>query len=112
MSIETIIQKTCTAFSLSKEEMNSRKRTTRYVVCRGFIAYFLKKHTNLSLSKIGIQISRDHANVLHLLSLIETYKKMDVSWYDLFNSLEDEFCIREKTIVCPTCGHTTHDAAS
>ena len=48
------------------------------VVCkRNMLMYFLRKHCNCSLEKIGFILYRDHSTVTHSISEVELYRNYD-----------------------------------
>lgn len=75
--INSLIDKACDNYYISRESFFSRKRGTS-AMCRQIVAYVLLNSTNMSLSSIGAIIGRDHATVIHsrrsISNLIETNK--------------------------------------
>lgn len=54
-------------FRINMDEIKEMNRHKIYVDARMYICYFLRKHTHLSLYKIGQLIGRDHASVIHMI---------------------------------------------
>lgn len=105
LSPDEIVLQCRLLFGLSEAEVMSHKKQTELVVCRAFIAYFMRRHSNLSYKKIGKYISRDHSNVIHILNLIDVYRGMDKLWGQYYTELYNKFDGKKPTYICPTCGH-------
>ena len=88
--IETVV---CNYYKLFSEEIFSRTRKREIARPRQLIMYFARKHTKLSLNKIGAFCgNKDHATVLHSCKTIEKliqedeFMKRDVN--NLINLLD------------------------
>ena len=101
---EFIVTACCKMFGIPEDEIKQPNRRQEYVVCRAFIAHFIRANSNLSVSRIGKFIARDHSNVTHLIQTIDIYKKMDILYNRFFVSLDDKFSGNTPIAVCPTCG--------
>ena len=73
------IQETvCNFFNIKKELIQSASRKREIVQARQVTMYFIKKHTELSLSQIGIQVgNRNHATVLHACNTVKDLADVD-----------------------------------
>lgn len=68
-------------FNVKKELIQSASRKREIVQARQVTMYFIKKHTELSLSQIGAQVgNRNHATVLHACNTIKNYSEVDKSF--------------------------------
>ncbi len=68
-------------FNVKKELIQSASRKREIVQARQVTMYFIKKHTELSLSQIGVQVgNRNHATVLHACNTIKNYSDVDKSF--------------------------------
>ena len=60
-------------------QINKNTRQREYVMARMYYAYFARHYTLRSLTKVGKEVNRDHATVLHYVktikNLIETDKE-------------------------------------
>lgn len=65
-------------FNVKKELIQSASRKREIVQARQVTMYFIKKHTELSLSQIGIQVgNRNHATVLHACNTVRDLIEVD-----------------------------------
>lgn len=65
-------------FNVKKELIQSASRKREIVQARQVTMYFIKKHTELSLSQIGAQVgNRNHATVLHACNTVKNYIDVD-----------------------------------
>lgn len=65
-------------FNVKKELIQSASRKREIVQARQVTMYFIKKHTELSLSQIGVQVgNRNHATVLHACNTVKNYSDVD-----------------------------------
>lgn len=72
MSVERIIGEVCHHFRLSRAEIVSSRRTARVVVPRQLAMYLCRRHTDVPLTRIGVELGgRDHSTVVHALAAIE-----------------------------------------
>ncbi|NLJ00789.1 MAG: chromosomal replication initiator protein DnaA [Bacteroidales bacterium] len=72
-------------FNVKKELIQSPSRKREIVQARQVTMYFIKKHTELSLSQIGVQVgNRNHATVLHACNTVKNYIDVDKNFrFDL-----------------------------
>lgn len=65
-------------FNINQELIQSSSRKREIVQARQVTMYFIKKHTELSLSKIGVLIgNRNHATVLHACNTVRDLSEVD-----------------------------------
>ena len=65
-------------FNIKKELIQSSSRKREIVQARQVTMYFIKKHTELSLSQIGVQVgNRNHATVLHACNTVKNFYEVD-----------------------------------
>ncbi len=65
-------------YNVKKELIQSPSRKREIVQARQVIMYFIKKHTELSLSQIGSRVgNRNHATVLHACNTVKNYLDVD-----------------------------------
>lgn len=62
---------------LSRKEIIEYDRRREHVEARQIICYILNRHTDMTLQKIGIQISRDHSSVIHSVNVIKNITSYD-----------------------------------
>lgn len=73
------IQETVSGFyDVKKELIQSSSRKREIVQARQVTMFFIKKHTELSLSQIGVQVgNRNHATVLHACNTVRDLVEVD-----------------------------------
>ncbi len=73
------IQDTVSEFyDVKKDLIQSSSRKREIVQARQVTMYFIKKHTELSLSQIGVQVgNRSHATVVHAYNTVKNYYEVD-----------------------------------
>ena len=65
-------------YNVKKELIQSASRKREIVQARQVTMFFIKKHTELSLSQIGSQVgNRNHATVLHACNTVKNYSDVD-----------------------------------
>lgn len=86
-----IISLACSTFGITIEELTSKSRVSRLVKIRAITAYFLRKNTKLSLSKIGELIGRtDHSSVIYLIDQVKN-REYDSILLEMFQEFEKNF---------------------
>ena len=76
-------------YSIKKDLIHSASRKREIVQARQVTMYFIKKHTELSLSQIGIQVgNRSHATVLHACNTVKNYYDFDKSFRSDLEEIE------------------------
>ena len=65
-------------YSIKKDLIHSTSRKREIVQARQVTMFFMKKHTELSLSQIGVQVgNRSHATVLHACNTVKNFYEVD-----------------------------------
>lgn len=81
VTIDSILQKVCSHFSVKDKDLLSPSRKRDLVQARQISMYLSQKYTNLSSTQIGIHIGkRDHSTVLHSCNLVEKRLNVDKSF--------------------------------
>ena len=76
-------------YSIKKDLIQSSSRKREIVQARQVTMYFIKKHTELSLSQIGLQVgNRSHATVLHACNTVKNYYDFDKSFRSDLEEIE------------------------
>lgn len=76
-------------YSIKKDLIQSASRKREIVQARQVTMYFIKKHTELSLSQIGLQVgNRSHATVLHACNMVRNYYDVDKSFRSDIEKIE------------------------
>ena len=76
-------------YSIKKDLIHSPSRKREIVQARQVTMFFIKKHTELSLSQIGIQVgNRSHATVLHACNTVKNYYDFDKSFRSDLEEIE------------------------
>lgn len=78
INVRSILDHTCEAFKVTKEDVFSRSRKRPVALARQAAMYLTQKYTDFSVGRIGIEIGhRDHATVLHSIKQIKTLMEVD-----------------------------------
>lgn len=95
LTIEDILDKVCSHYNVSQQEVLSRSRKRDYVIVRQVSMYLAQKYTKMPSARIGKLIgNRDHATVIHSSSAIEKRLKVDKSFVEELNSIENSFRLK------------------
>jgi chromosomal replication initiator protein len=77
-------------YHVNKELIHSASRKREIVQARQVTMFFIKKHTELSLSQIGAQVgNRNHATVLHACNTIKDYYEVDKGFRSDIDEIEN-----------------------
>lgn len=91
------VQIICAHYNVKKSEMLSRDRHRYLVDPRHLIHHFLRKHTKLSLHRIGFMTMRDHATVMHSMKTVKNWMESDPDFRDRVHIIQkDVLKIRQK----------------
>lgn len=78
ITVQRIQDTVCDFFNIKKELIQSASRKREIVQARQVTMYFIKKHTELSLSQIGVQVgNRNHATVLYACNMVKDLAEVD-----------------------------------
>jgi chromosomal replication initiator protein len=69
--LERITRFICQSFNLSHDKLRAKTRKKENVLARNAIFYLARKHTDLSLKKIGEAFNRKHSTVLKGITQVE-----------------------------------------
>jgi len=69
--LEKITRFICQSFNLSNEKLRTKSRKKENVMARNAIFYLARKHTDLSLKRIGEAFNRRHSTVLKGITQVE-----------------------------------------
>jgi chromosomal replication initiator protein len=96
LTIDDILEKVCHHYGVSQQSAFSKSRKRNYVQVRQVSMYLAQKHTKLSAARIGMLIgNRDHSTVIHSCNTIEKRMKVDKSFLDEINSIENSFKLKK-----------------
>ena len=96
LTIDDILDKVCTHFNVSQQQVVSRSRKRDYVLVRQVSMYLAQKYTKMPASRIGQLIGgRDHSTVIHSCSTIEQRLKIDKAFVVELNSIENSFRLKK-----------------
>ena len=98
-------------YGISKTDFKSNLKSRRleYKEPRQIVIYILRKHTNASSARIGMEYNKDHATVLSAVKVIENRIDVDRPFIDLMNRVYqylaplNNLC-NSVTFVCNNCG--------
>ena len=96
LTIDDILDKVCTHYSVSQQHVLSRSRKRDYVLVRQISMYLAQKYTKMPAGRIGQLIGgRDHSTVIHSCSAIEQRLKVDKAFLSEVNSIENSFKLKK-----------------
>lgn len=76
-------------FSIKKDLIQSASRKREIVQARQVTMYFIKQHTELSLSQIGVHVgNRNHATVLHACNTVRNQLEIDNTFKSDIDEIE------------------------
>lgn len=90
VSADKIIQRVCTYFGISIDDLKGRSRTKPIVRPRQIAMYLARLHTNLSLPDLGRIFDRDHSSVLSGIQRIKVELTRDPAMQYDVKRLEDD----------------------
>ena len=92
LTIDDILDKVCSHFNVTQQNVFSRSRKREYVLVRQVSMYLAQKYTKMPAARIGQLIgNRDHSTVIHSCSTIEKRLKIDKEFLnEIFLTLYEE----------------------
>ena len=95
LTIDDILDKVCSHFNVTQQNVFSRSRKREYVLVRQVSMYLAQKYTNMPAARIGPLIgNRDHSTVIHSCSTIEKRLKIDKEFLNEISNIETSFRIK------------------
>ena len=89
ITIDGIVEQTCIAFGIERDDLLSSSRKASIVVGRQVAMYLAQKHTHLSTTKIGAAIGRrNHATVIHSCQSVQQRLETDRNFRRQVEELE------------------------
>ncbi len=89
ITVQKIQETVSDFFNVKRELIQSASRKREIVQARQVTMYFIKKHTELSLSQIGVHVgNRNHATVLHACNTIKDLTDVDKSFRSDIEEIE------------------------
>ena len=76
---------------INRYELNKHNRQRDIVILRHELMFLIRKHTKLSVEKIGKMFDKNHATVVHAIKNIEAYKHFkDKIYLDTISRYKEE----------------------
>ena len=95
LTIDDILDKVCSHFNVTQQNVFSRSRKREYVLVRQVSMYLAQKYTKMPAARIGQLIgNRDHSTVIHSCSTIEKRLKIDKEFLNEISNIETSFRIK------------------
>ena len=92
LTIDDILDKVCSHFNVTLQNVFSRSRKREYVLVRQVSMYLAQKYTKMPAARIGQLIgNRDHSTVIHSCSTIEKRLKIDKEFLNEISNIETSF---------------------
>ena len=96
LTIDDIMEKVCQHYGVSQQQVYSKSRKRDYVQVRQVSMYLAQKYTKMPASRIGQLIGgRDHSTVLHSCSTVEQRLKVEASFREELQSIEQSFRLKQ-----------------
>ena len=96
LTIDDIMERVCQHYGVTQQQVVSKSRKREFVQVRQVAMYLAQKHTKMPASRIGLLIgSRDHSTVIHSCATIEKRLKVDKSFAEEMNSIENTFKLKK-----------------
>ncbi|HPE95627.1 MAG TPA: chromosomal replication initiator protein DnaA [Bacillota bacterium] len=87
VTIEKIFSTVCKQYSVTRDDIKSRKRNADILKARNISIYLIRTLTDMSLPAIGRLFDRDHTTVMNSLTNIENQKKSDILFLNEINDI-------------------------
>ena len=95
LTIDDILEKVCSHFNVTQQNVFSRSRKREYVLVRQVSMYLAQKYTKMPAARIGQLIgNRDHSTVIDSCSTIEKRLKIDKDFQSEMSEIETSFRIK------------------
>ena len=95
LTIDDILDKVCSHFNVTQQNVFSRSRKREYVLVRQVSMYLAQKYTKMPAARIGqLIVNRDHSTVIHSCSTIEKRLKIDKEFLNEISNIETSFRIK------------------
>lgn len=89
LTIDDILEKACTHYNVTQQNVLSRSRKREYVIVRQVSMYLAQKHTKMPASRIGQLIgNRDHSTVIHSCDAVAKRLTVDKAFAEELSSIE------------------------
>ena len=96
LTIDDIMEKVCQHYGVSQQQVFSKSRKRDYVQVRQVSMYLAQKYTKMPASRIGQLIGgRDHSTVLHSCNTVEQRLKVEASFREELQSIEQSFRLKQ-----------------
>ena len=95
LTIDDILDKVCTHYNVTPEQVNSKSRKRDYVLARQVSMYLAQKYTKMPASRIGKLVgNRDHSTVIHSCTQVEKRLVTDKMFSAEVSSIENSFKLK------------------
>ena len=96
LTIDDILETVCNHYGVTQQNVFSKSRKRQLVQVRQISMYLAQKYTKMPAARIGQLIGgRDHSTVLHSCTAVEQRMKVDSSFKDELNSIENSFKLKQ-----------------
>lgn len=95
LTIDDILDKVCSHYHVTPEQVNSKSRKRDYVLARQVSMYLAQKYTKMPASRIGKLVgNRDHSTVIHSCTQVEKRLVTDKMFSAEVSSIENSFKLK------------------
>jgi chromosomal replication initiator protein len=96
ITLDNVAKLVCEEFGVTREEIESARRTARVALSRQVAMYLCRQHTDRSLAAIGQAFGgRDHTTVVHSLSVVERRLREDDRLRGAVRTVQERLTRRE-----------------
>lgn len=78
--LQLVARIACQRMHIALEDIQSQRRDARTSIRRAILMYLARKHTELSLIKIGKFLKKDHTSIMHAIKRIEAELAKPACW--------------------------------
>lgn len=96
LTVDDIVESVCRHYNVTPASVNGKSRRREFVVARQVSMYLAQKYTKMPAKRIGLLVgNRDHSTVIHSCSTVEQRLKVDHSFFDEIQSIENSFKLKK-----------------
>ena len=96
LTIDDIMEKVCNHYGVNQQNVFSKSRKRDFVQVRQVSMYLAQKYTKMPASRIGQLIGgRDHSTVIHSCNTVEQRLKVDKTFKQDIDSIEQSFMLKQ-----------------
>ena len=96
LTVDDIVETVCKHYNVTPASVNGKSRKREFVVARQVSMYLAQKYTKMPAKRIGVLVgNRDHSTVIHSCTTVEQRLKVDRTFMDEVQSIENSFKLKK-----------------